>query len=383
MKKKNTGIIVFLLVLMFMSSLGSALSELLNMGIDYDSARSQALLFALISTTVASLFMMMAPLMSRLVNKEKLPHKGGKRICLWNSIIMFVCSSALMATTGMGFIGGVGALIFYFINKWLFVKEEWETEEELASNLSTSVGEEILTEDQENTQLISVSEEMLCANRGNNVYIEDLPINQEAVLVEDQSEEVDEIDQELAKIAENEEQTENTTACYKKQKRKFCSRCGKEIDPITKKCSGCGKQYLKVISFKAKGSALVAVLLAISVSGNILLCITSVKLREENGAQKKQQTSLTRENAMLKNDVADCQKEIKDLEEDRDYYYEYYRKNMSKVYIMDKSIVFVVDDGTNLYHKYECSKFMARNYWAYNVENAEYLGYEPCSRCCD
>ncbi len=47
------------------------------------------------------------------------------------------------------------------------------------------------------------------------------------------------------------EETPNQTAPAErvstkaKEKRKYCSRCGNEIDPTTKKCTGCGKQYFK------------------------------------------------------------------------------------------------------------------------------------------
>ena len=45
--------------------------------------------------------------------------------------------------------------------------------------------------------------------------------------------------------------------------------------------------------------------------------------------------------------------------------------------------VFIEDDGTNLYHKYDCYKFLGNNCWAHNTEYAKYLGYKPCPLCCD
>ncbi len=54
-----------------------------------------------------------------------------------------------------------------------------------------------------------------------------------------------------------------------------------------------------------------------------------------------------------------------------------------KLEFFDEHVVFVEDDGTNLYHKYDCYRFVGDCYWAYNIENAIYIGYEPCPRCCN
>lgn len=56
--------------------------------------------------------------------------------------------------------------------------------------------------------------------------------------------------------------------------------------------------------------------------------------------------------------------------------------NREKVEFFDEYIVFVEDDGTNLYHKYECNRFTGDNFWAYNVDQAVSIGYEPCPICC-
>lgn len=54
-----------------------------------------------------------------------------------------------------------------------------------------------------------------------------------------------------------------------------------------------------------------------------------------------------------------------------------------KLEFFDEHVVFVEDDGTNLYHKYDCYRFVGDYYWAYNIEQAIYRGYEPCPRCCE
>ena len=55
---------------------------------------------------------------------KKFSANKGKRICKWNSIILFLASIASTLLLGIGLIGGLGAIIYYFINKWTFVDEE-------------------------------------------------------------------------------------------------------------------------------------------------------------------------------------------------------------------------------------------------------------------
>ena len=117
MKKtdKKIGWIIFLLFLLYASSSGNYL----NSGDDYLYDNSSWL--ALIDLVIASVAMMIVPFIWRLINKELLPFKKGKRICMWNSIILFIVSIILSATSEISIIGGIGAVIYYFINKWLFV----------------------------------------------------------------------------------------------------------------------------------------------------------------------------------------------------------------------------------------------------------------------
>lgn len=58
------------------------------------------------------------------------------------------------------------------------------------------------------------------------------------------------------------------------------------------------------------------------------------------------------------------------------------QQNRDKLEFFDEYVVFVEDDNTNLYHKYECHRFKAEEFWAYNIDKADNLGYEPCPYCC-
>ena len=57
--------------------------------------------------------------------------------------------------------------------------------------------------------------------------------------------------------------------------------------------------------------------------------------------------------------------------------------NNDKIFLMNEWIVFIENDGTDLYHRYECDRFVGNDCWAHNVEYAEYIGKSPCPLCID
>lgn len=178
MKNKKIKWAIGLLIIMWMSISGQYVSipEL------YDKAWLLGLRDVSMLTAVA----MFIPLICSLVNRGSLQTKKGKRICIWNSIGMFCLSASLTAvleTDGFIGIGGVGAVMYYFINKWLFVSDV-------------------------NTAKPTIKEKKQ----------EELEISNE----------------------EKEEPTE-----LKSQKQKYCKLCGGKLDD-NNKCRRCGKQYFKI-----------------------------------------------------------------------------------------------------------------------------------------
>jgi len=68
--------------------------------------------------------MMLVPFIFQIINRGELEFEKGKNICKYNSIVLFVISVLLKVIANMMFIGGLGAIIYYYINLKLFVGKE-------------------------------------------------------------------------------------------------------------------------------------------------------------------------------------------------------------------------------------------------------------------
>lgn len=80
--------------------------------------------------------------------------------------------------------------------------------------------------------------------------------------------------------------------------------------------------------------------------------------------------------------IAEAENNAKQLENEPSHSQSDSNLNAEKLEFYDENIVFVEDDNTNLYHKYECDRFKGNYFWAYNVELAIYMEYQPCPICC-
>ncbi len=194
MKKNRIWSIVGLLFLLYCSSAGNYI----NSGDDYLADNNTWL--ALIDLAICSFCLMIVPFIWRLINKKRFDIKKGKAICRWNSIIAFIISSILMAATDIGFVGGLGALIYYFINKWIFVDEKTNSEN-IDKPLEEVVEESVPTAIEDNT--IEIVEEIQ---------------NRKEVETE-----------EIKKIATP----------------KYCSECGIKLEKGWQFCNNCGVKIIK------------------------------------------------------------------------------------------------------------------------------------------
>ena len=97
--------------------------------------------------------------------------------------------------------------------------------------------------------------------------------------------------------------------------------------------------------------------------------------------QQKELEKATDENAALEEQVTALEKENDRLRADYDTLYAAVDAQSKKLRFMDSYVVFIEDDGTGNYHRYDCGKFSKKNFWAYSRKLAERQGYTPCAQC--
>lgn len=378
MERKHTGKIIALFALLFLSSFGETIEQLARMDTDYDTATGYGLLITLANIGLISVIMMIVPFIARLVNKGKLPYKSGKRLCLWNSIILFIISSVMLVLTEVNFIGGVGAIVFYFINKWIFVSDLQPSVQPPVATDVPYVASATVSTTAHPTHICLSAEGELQNTYGNyHVRASDLMLENNT---------------ELPKAApvqpapQPKVQPVQHYAPAAGQPTKYCSCCGNAIDPATKKCRGCGKQYFKGVSWKAVLTTMAIIVFLLSFAGNFILCFTNIKLNkalEEAQSDSTTVSSLQKSNNELSKEILELRAEIAGLKEDKSELQSQIREYTSEIAFYDEFVVFVEDDGTNLYHNYDCYKFKAEGFWAFNIDAAKDEGYKPCSLCCD
>lgn len=144
----------------------------------------------------------------------------------------------------------------------------------------------------------------------------------------------------------------------KPEKKKYCKKCGSEIDQKTKKCTGCGKQYFHLPK--------ITVL-------NIVLIVLLVCLFGLNVYQYWRSTELTK----------DLEKANANYSEIISQYGELYESNKAAELensFWESHAVICTSEGKK-YHCYGCSHLDDRECTVYSYEMAKRLGYEPCLDC--
>ena len=104
---------------------------------------------------------------------------------------------------------------------------------------------------------------------------------------------------------------------------------------------------------------IIAIFLAISVGTNIF--------QKKDNAQLKSNIEYYKERLKEKDDtISNLKNDVHSMKNELDFY--------------ENNAVIVTIDGEK-YHKYNCQYILGKNYYIYNIEAAEYYGYEPCDIC--
>lgn len=117
-----------------------------------------------------------------------------------------------------------------------------------------------------------------------------------------------------------------------------------------------------------------SLLIVLAVGFGILQTVSVQKLQTEVTDLEKQITTKEATMLHLEKQIVGLNADIRSL--DRDI--ASYEKLAS---FIDDYVVFIEDDGTNLYHKFNCYKFRGDSFWVYNTENAVQQGFSPCPIC--
>lgn len=109
------------------------------------------------------------------------------------------------------------------------------------------------------------------------------------------------------------------------------------------------------------------------------------KLTDEKADLNDEHTELALEYARVSDRNSELTAKIEELNSENSDLKQKQKKLEEEIAFYDKYIVFIPNDGTNVYHQYKCEVFQTSNkdWWAYNVEKAKVMNYKPCSKCID
>ena len=241
-KKKNMiGWAIVLLIIIYFSAV------VMNLASDNSDIRANAFLYASINFGISSVIMMLEPFIWRLANKDKLPLEKGKRICSSNSICLFIISACLYAVFKISFIGGIGAILYYFINKWLFVDLDGDSEVyhwyecgncgELVSKADKKCPKCKLTFDNKINSKIRKESDDIGINK-----------KEKSEQKKDEDDNYERIEEEPNEEKTNKEKLKNRDA----KEVLVCSNCGNIISSSDTKCKKCGEKLIEEKEEKIK-----------------------------------------------------------------------------------------------------------------------------------
>lgn len=146
---------------------------------------------------------------------------------------------------------------------------------------------------------------------------------------------------------------------------KICLKCNKTFSDEKMFCEFCGSNLVNMNQDKkanksgvGKGAIIAIVVLSIVTAGSVIFNIYQYS---EYGYYEERYYDKVAECNEMKNHTSP------ELQEEIDFY--------------EKYVALVPDNGTKYYHIYGCEDFGDSVFWAFNINQAEDKGYQPCAKC--
>lgn len=188
------------------------------------------------------------------------------------------------------------------------------------------------------------------------------------------------------------EQAKQQSRTEKTVKNRYCSRCGSLIDPISKKCTGCGKQYFKGIRIKKTllpGAIIFVLLVCVSVFA-VNQYMDSNSLKTQINILESENTELRKKYAAADGIIEDLEKKIKTRDTrilslqrevtNLEAYKNRTQSNERELHFYEQYCAIIVE-GSKQYHTYGCEVINGKSFWMYNLTTAKDRGYSACSKC--
>ena len=174
-------------------------------------------------------------------------------------------------------------------------------------------------------------------------------------------------------------------------KLRYCKLCGAPIDPVTRKCTDCRKQYFRPPVLHKKHLAIAA---------GVLACATVVflvsGLASQKDAAQAQVDALNARIAELESAVAEKERQIEVYKRNEDSYqikltrkseeYDKLREEntMYKDFLdfYEEYVAFIGDGESVDYHRFPCPYMdVSEGFYVYSISLLEEYGYDPCPYC--
>lgn len=142
---------------------------------------------------------------------------------------------------------------------------------------------------------------------------------------------------------------------------KYCKHCGAPIDPRTKKCSKCGKQYFTFRNKWVILSFVFILLFLVASTANFFLyrayvsaSDSSVSLKEKYDSARAELTSLQSKNSELSTRNKDLRSENSAKSDELTYLRNQAASNDKRIQFLQKNLYFLYEYDSVYYHRYGC-----------------------------